>query len=382
MRLILSVLSALLLTVFAADPTSGWPAPGLQRQFGPGVCGPVDPVYLESATETGGQPFFLSRAEVMKSARIMGASSQSELMLWASGRGEKTYTVSVDPSVERATFSASFDAAGGTLTVTSPQGVEVRQDERTEDTLLNCGRVITIDKPAVGAWQLRLKPSGRFWLAAKAKSELSLTATEFVQRGGRPGHEGLFRIEGQPIAGRPAMLRVRLSSAAKNPTFGMVSVDAHLLQTVNLKPIGDEEFVGRVTLPDEPFRVVVTGLDESGAQFQRIFAALFHAAVIEVIPPTLDTLVAGTTTPIVFTIRNLGPAVNLTLVASDGRGKIVPVEPPILQLDSGSEGAATVRLAVPADALSESEASVLLTASSDHSSSTNYARKQLTVTRK
>ncbi len=119
-----------------------------QRRFGPGVCGPADPSYIKTSTETGGQPFFLSSAEVAKSGQIMSASSHSDLMLWASGDSEKTYSVSVDSSVERASFSASFDSKGGTLTAISPEGTIFQQGERSQDTLLNCGRVITIDAPA------------------------------------------------------------------------------------------------------------------------------------------------------------------------------------------------------------------------------------------
>ena len=53
--------------------------------------------------------------------------------------------------------------------------------------------------------------------------------------------------------------------------------------------------------------------------------------------------------PVTFTIRNHGAAVRLRLMALDDRG-IVAVEPQTLELDAGTEGTATVRLAVPADA--------------------------------
>lgn len=355
-----------------------------QRRFGPGVCGPADPSYIRGSTETGGQPFFLSSAEVAKSAQIMSASFQRDLMLWAAGDGEKAYSVSVDSSVERATFSASFDSKGGTLTVVSPEGTVLQQGERSQDTLLNCGRVITIDAPATGTWHLRVAPTGRFWLVARSKSELSLIAAEFVQPGGRPGHEGLFKIQGQPIAGKPATLRVSLSSEVKSVTFGLVSLDAQPLQNLELKSLGNEEFVGTFSLPSEPFRVVVTGLDESGIPYQRIFATLFHAERIEVIPPTgVETVVAGTVSPVTFTVRNFGPSVRLNLVAGDSTGNVLAVEPSTLQLDQGAEGAVTVRLTLPADAAPESRLSVTLTAFSDGASpTTNYAMKEFTVARR
>jgi hypothetical protein len=356
-----------------------------QRRFGPGVCGPADPSYITSSTETGGQPFFLSSAEVAKSAQIMsGSFLQSDLMLWASGDGEKAYSVALDSSVERAMFSASFDSEGGTLTVVSPDGTVFQQGERSVDTLLNCGRVITIDAPVTGTWHLRVAPTGRFWLVARSKSALSLIAAEFVQPGGRPGHEGLFRIQGRPIAGKPATLRVSLSSEVKSATFALVSLDAEPLQNLELKPLGKEEFVGTFTLPGEPFRVVVTGLDESGIPYQRIFATLFHAEDIEVIPPTgVGTLVAGAVSPVTFTIRNFGPSVRLNLVAVDGRGNVIRVEPSTLQLDQGAEGAVTVRLMPPPDAGPESRLGVTLTASSDGASPTsNYAMTEFVVARR
>ena len=352
-----------------------------QRRFGPGVCGPADPSYITASTETGGQPFFLSSAEVAKSAQIISASSQSELMLWASGDSEKTYSVSVDASVERAMFSASFDSKGGTLTVISPEGTIFQQGERSQDTLLNCGRVITIDAPASGAWHLRVAPTGRFWLVARSKSDLSLIDAEFVQPGGRPGHEGLVRIQGQPIAGKPATLRVRVSSEAKSATFGLVSLDAEPLQNLELKSLENGEFVGTLSLPNEAFRVTVTGLDESGIRFQRIFATLFHAQPVEVIPPTgVETVAAGTLSPIIFTVRNSGPSIRLNLVAVDSKGNVIAAEPSTLELDQGADGAVTVRLTVPADAAPDSRLGITLTAFTEGASPTgNSATKEFTV---
>ena len=389
-RPLIGGLITVMVTWFAGRAIGGVSASAIeehrsQRRFGPGVCGPADPSYIRVSTETGGQPFFLSSAEVAKSAQIMsGSFLQSDLMLWASGDGEKSYAVAVDSSVERAMFSASFDTKGGTLTVISPQGTVFQEGERSEDTLLNCGRVITIEAPATGTWQLRVVPTGRFWLVARSKSALSLMAAEFVQAGGRPGHEGLFRIQGRPIAGKPATLRVRLSSEVKTATFGIVSLDAQPLQNLELKSLGKEEFVGTFTLPSEPFRVVVTGLDESGIAYQRIFATLFHAEDVEVIPPTdVQTLEAGAVSPVTFTIRNFGPSVRLNLVAVDGRGNVIAVEPSTLQLDQGAEGVVTVRLTPPPDAGPESRLGVTLTASSDGATPTsNYAVTEFTVVRR
>jgi hypothetical protein len=105
---------------------------------------------------------------------------------------------------------------------------------------------------------------------------------------------------------------------------------------------------------------------------------------VEVIPPAGETMIAGTELPVTFTIRNHGPAVRLSLVSSDQSGKVVAVEPPALELGTGAEGIATVRVTVPADAPPTSKATIRLTASSDAPAAVggfNSAAKTFTVIR-
>jgi hypothetical protein len=351
-------------------------------RYGPGVCGPIDPVYVKGATETGGQPFPLSTAEIAQSSRVMEASFMPQMLLWASGDSELSYSIPVDASIARMMVSGTFDGTGGSLTLIGPDGAAIRQGDRVADTILNCGRIVTVDAPATGTWQVRVAPTGRFWLSMHSKSELSLSRAEFVEK--ETGSEVLVRIQGEPIADRPATLRVSVSRATKSPTFQLVSLDARLLQTLDLQSSGETEFSGTVTLPAEPFRVLVSATDESGARAQRIWPGLFHGEVIEVVPPPGETVKAGTRVPVTFRIVNHGPPVRLNLVASDHRGKVIPVEPTTLDLGATAEGTAMVVLTVPADAEPASEVSIHLTATADATASIggfNGARKAFTVSR-
>ena len=337
----------------------------MQRRFGPGVCGPADASYLTTATETGGLPFFLSPEEVAISSHIMSAGMQSELVLWATGRGERQVTVPVDASIKRVTFSASFDGRGGGLVVMRPDGTPVTAEARIADTVMNCGRVLTIEGPAPGVWQARVTPTSRFWLASRAQSELSLIAVEFVRPGGRPGHEGLFRLSGQPLLGRPATLRVKISEDTTQTEFDLVALDARPIQRVSLRPLGDQEFVGTFGVPDEPFRVSVSGVDGSGHPVRRVHPALFRGSRIEVIPPSVrDALARGSDTAMTFTVRNFGPKVRLDLVAVDTRGAVLPVAPSVIDLDQGADGSATVHLRVPREARPGERVGITFTASS------------------
>jgi hypothetical protein len=351
-------------------------------RYGPGVCGPIDPIYVKGSTETGGQPFPLSTAEVGQSSRVMEASLLPQMMLWASGDREHLYSIPVDPTVVRMMVSGTFDATGGALTLTGPDGTVTRQGDRIEDTTLNCGRIVTVDAPASGTWQVRINPTGRFWLSVHGKSTLSLGGAEFVENDA--GSDRLVRIQGQPIAGRPATLRVYVSSTMKTPTFQLVSLDAQPLLSLDLQSRDQREFGGSITLPTEPFRVLVNASEESGIRTQRIWPSLFHGEIIEVVPPAGETVTAGTEVPVAFKIRSHGSAVRLALVASDQRGRVIAVEPATIELGAGAEGIATVMLAVPGDARPASEVSIRLTATDDRTAAVggfNSASKTFRVIR-
>ena len=180
------------------------------------------------------------------------------------------------------------------------------------------------------------------------------------------------------------MLRVSLAAPIVTPAFQLMSLDAQLIQTLDLESKDGLEFGGSIELPREAFRLMVTGRDESGLPVQRIWPGLFHVEPIEIVPPPGETVAAGTARPITFTIRNHGPAVRLNLVAVDDRGKVVAVDPPALDVAASAEGVATVRLTVPADAPAQSEASILLTATSDAKAAVggyNSAKKTFSVVR-
>jgi hypothetical protein len=352
-------------------------------RFGPGVCGPLDRTSVSLATGTGGQPYPLSPEEIAKSPGPMNASFFKQMILWASGEREHSYLIPVDSTVTGMMLSGTFDGTGGAVTLTAPDGRVVQQDGAgVADNSLNCGRIMVVDRPATGSWQVRVAPTSRFWLTVHARSDLSLMEAEFVEPAAELEPGRLVRIQGQPIAGRAATLRVSLAPGIENPTFQLVSVDAQPIRALNLEDTHDHEFIGVLDPPPGPFRIMVIGRDESGLTVQRIKPGLFRGELIEIVPPEGQTVTAGVAVPAIFTIRNHGPAVHLTLVAVDRLGKVIPVDPPTLDLREGAEGAATVRLPVPADAEPLSEATIQLTAARDDDDAVggfNSAQKTYTI---
>jgi von Willebrand factor A domain-containing protein 7 len=393
-------LNLLLAVAVACSLASSWPAgpafdalaqapqQNRSRSFGPGQCGPVDPVYIQMANETGGQPFFMNPLEVADSAHIIRETSHSnsEMVLWASSttpNEAREFAVPIDSTIRRLTFSASFDVKGGDLTILGPKGMASGRDDRTEDTISSCSRVVTIEAPASGTWQARLSATGRFWLVVHARSELSLLSAEFVRLGGHPGHEGLFRIAGQPVAGEPATLRARVTDAdtLKRVTFALHAQDGRELRHIDLPASGDEEFVGRVDLPQQPFRVAVSGLDASGLSFQRMHAGLFHAESVEVTPTGIvDAIAPGTTATLTFAVRNVGPRASFQIVAVDGRQFVKHVEPQVIAVDSGAVGVVNVSVSVPADVPAGSSVDVTVTATGNSPRKTsNGTTRHLTI---
>jgi hypothetical protein len=104
--------------------------------------------------------------------------------------------------------------------------------------------------------------------------DIYFISAEFVKEGGRPGQEGLFRIQGQPLAGVPAMLQASLSAVAtKTAEFYLVNESGERVQKLRMKPVTVDreflEFVETVELPKTPFRVAIMERDSQDRQYQR-----------------------------------------------------------------------------------------------------------------
>ncbi|HET7220931.1 MAG TPA: hypothetical protein VFJ02_22915 [Vicinamibacterales bacterium] len=366
------------------------PVISAQRSYGPGVCGPIDPVYVRTATETGGQPFPMAPTEIGKSVAIMSESSRGDatMLLWAGGNAadaERAFAVPIDPSVRRVTFAITFDGRGGGAEIVAPDGTVIQPAASAGDVILNCGRILSIDAPAAGVWRVMLTPSERFWIVIHARSDRDILSAEFVRAGGRPGHEGLFPIRRMPIAGRPATLRVRLSEPeARTPDFLLLSSQGREIQRVALNRVDAEEFVGEITLPAVPFRVATVGTDDAGAAYQRIYKALFRGETVEVVSSNVDTIKAGEDTPLTFVVRNHGAKARYRIVATVGAEILKRVEPPIVDIDANSEQGVNVWL--PAATIEAAGASLelLVVASSENpsSSSANSAFHRVSIERK
>lgn len=341
--------------------------------YGPGVCGPADPTYIRTAEESGGQPLFLAPGEVAKSFVLVSELTRQNhvTLLWASGRlaGGHDFVVPVDSTVKRLMLSLSFDTPGGQLAALGPDGREVTSETSgAEITHLNCGGFVRVAPPAAGEWHVRVSGTGRFWLEASGVSDIFMVDAEFVHLAGRPGHEGYFRIPGQPVADQPALLRVELSGKTRNVQFRLISPEAETLQPVTMKADSassdESEYFGKVSLPPTPFRLAVTGEDESGHPFERIFSSLFHAETVEVTPLDLgeEGFPAGKVAALRFKIRNVGEAREFRVLAVDTKNFLTSHEPQVVSLGGGESREVPVELNIPATTTGYTRDTVIITA--------------------
>jgi hypothetical protein len=302
---------------------------------------------------------FLQRSEAAKTFHLVRESTRNNVatVFWATGTLEgkqQTIKIPVDSVTKRITFTFSVDTKGNELRLKQPSGGEVAENSASvEVTELNCGRILTVGSPEAGEWRAEISGTGRYWLEAQAQGDIHFVNVEFVKKGGRPGHEGLFRIQGQPVAGIPATLQASLSaSATRTAEFYLVSKQGETIQRLHMRTVNSDreflEFVGSLDLPNVPFREVVIGRDSNDKQYQRFFSSLFHAESVEV-SAKLDTdeLSVGNTTQIAFMVRNFGVPRTFKIVVTDAHQFVGQVEPRELALAGGESGIVLVNLAVP-----------------------------------
>jgi hypothetical protein len=162
-------------------------------------------------------------------------------------------------------------------------------------------------------------------------------------------------LSGQPVVGSTETALATVTGSASNVAFTTVSEAGDPIGPLALAA-GDPDaapadYVGPMTLTGQRFRVVVTGLDASGAAFQRSSSALVSPQTVQVTPvPGVPGLPQGKTVTVNFSVTNMGPAATFTIAAADSRHFLSFASTSSLTLDSGATGTVTLTLSVPLSA--------------------------------
>jgi hypothetical protein len=366
-----------LLIVFTTATILHGQQPNRSHPFAPGSCGPVDPAYIRSAEDTGGIPFFFQRSEVAQATKFMLAETAQNhvTLLWAKGdlNGDREFLVPVDSTLEFVIFTISVDDHNTKMEVFGPDTVPMASGLRAETTDFTCGRYIMLKKPVPGNYRVHITGSGRFWLSVGGRSEIFLYRVEFVEPGGRPGHEGMFAIRGQPLVSKPSNLEANLSGDVLEVVFTLVTAENRTIKMLNLQPIRAErdehEFAGNFALPQQPFRVLASGVDQNGHPFQRVHEGLFRPTTISLALVSAPDLEPGNTVTVTFKATNTGHSDVFRLMAVCANGWPVGIDRNQIHLAGGESTNVVVSLTVPAQTPAYSAGDLVLTATSENDSS-------------
>lgn len=325
-----------------------------------GTCSPVDPAYVRGAQETGGQLFFISPSEVGSIFKLIEPSLAGDLrpLLILNDQvapGTQSFSVPVDSTVTRVTFSISADSLTS-VKLFRPSGAEVlATDPGVTFTALSTARIFTIAAPPTGQWDVTLSGSGDLSLSVLGNSAIDFADFSFMQRRGREEHEGLFPLDGQPLLDEDTMARARLFGPFANARFERVALDGTDLGAINLTLGGDvdvaaDEYAGSLLLPAQPFRVFARGVDANGAQFQRAFPNVFRGQTVQVeaVSPG-GTLPLGTVSMVGFRVTNRGAADTFRVTATDDARFVSRTTPSIVALGPGESALVDVEVSVPAE---------------------------------
>jgi len=191
----------------------------------------------------------------------MSASrGHEELVFRAGGRlveGSLDFDIPIDTTVESTYFFVSLQCLNA-VNLVRPDGEDLHTDApEVEYHHFEAVRMFTVKKPEPGIWKVRVAGKGFFPLIVKAKTDLKLTASTFVE-------------------GR---LEAKMSGAANQIGFELVSVTGTIIEPIDLDL--EEEFEmyrtygGEVERPSTDFRLAMTGTDRRGYRFQRVQKQLF-----------------------------------------------------------------------------------------------------------
>jgi hypothetical protein len=243
-------------------PRPGWPCNGRP-----------DPSYFRVAEGSGGQFFLFHPSEVADSGALMAAAlTHAATVLRAGGQlaaGLHEFPVPVD-RVDSLLFSLSVQCLQVAEIVRPSGAVLQAADPAVEYHQYEAGLIVTVVRPDPGEWGVRLSGTRLFLVTVQAKAPLSVAGPRFVPEG--PLQAGVARV-----------VRFSASTDARDVHARLVTQGFQDLGAIPLRIVRDEtgvSFVGELTPPARPFRLVITGRDPDGLAFQRV-----HAALLDPTPP-------------------------------------------------------------------------------------------------
>lgn len=344
-----------------------------------GSCSPIDPVYEEIARDTGGQLVVLENTATavenyfaIVEPELTGDLEPLLLLKRALGESADNSYIKVDSTMTSLVVNVNMETKG-VIRFFRPNDTEVMPGD--PDATINelpYGRVINMSAPTAGSWRLNISGSSgvAYTIVAQGNTPLRFYSFDFVELKGKPGHEGLFPIDGDPIVGVGTTAVASLFGLFSNASFVLAAEDGRILQRPILEQgnaeADQEDFVGTVEPPTERFRVYVMGKDTNGFSFSRVYPPMFLAQKIQVETMAMacdQEMYAGSQFRALYRVTNRGDtAGDFDISASPSYGSVSRISQPEVALEPGASSEIEVLLDVPADIDDGSVVYVTLTA--------------------
>ncbi|XP_046366074.2 von Willebrand factor A domain-containing protein 7-like isoform X2 [Haliotis rufescens] len=289
-------------------------------------------LYRSLAEATGGTVYVTDKTAIHRVAAVIreSAKASSVTILKKTVPSSETLNISVpvDSTVERLTIMI-ISSGEARETIYNPQGTiqTTHQHNYTVENLSSSIKMIKIDFPQAGGWRVVRQDSNSWEVEVTGQSTLDISTT-FVKLDHSTGFE--YEIRGRPIAGKNTTLVLSVSSAdliATLDTIHLLDSDgSESAQYDSLRRIpgrdGIAEYRLQFPLPDQGFRVSVSGNDVLGNRYTRLQARSIIPVAIQLhVLPLNGSLYVREELTLVFVVTNKGDVTtNITVSVEDDQG--------------------------------------------------------------
>lgn len=236
------------------------------------------------AKATGGTIYHMDKANngmvpvFQGEVAMMGTNSILMIAYDIQAQNKIYYTFSIDPTISELMVLVTSTKQNEIpkVSLVTPDQQPVANDAIT---INESSVIIRVKNPAVGSWNLSIASPNPVSLQIKAISTLTIESqATYTKKLGREGSDYFPNNEKlSPSESVLFQIQMRVPKNKLNQLYmAAVSEAGEILvhaEEVKLDQSGAEGMVyvdGKIIMPAQPFRIMVTGLDETGKRFQRM----------------------------------------------------------------------------------------------------------------
>src|SRR5712691_13151961 len=189
--------------------------------------------YFDLAANTGGDFYFWAPGEFATARLQVPIHREYVILSYGDLESKKIFEIPIESGAEEMTLFAGIQRKDLALLI-RPNGRVARDgDGGVAQQVFQHMMIATVKSPAAGVWRLELTGAGAYAVTAHVKPGKSgpeLVGFDFVEPGGRPGHEGMFPIKRAVHAGESLTCRIALSGSVKQAELDFVTRDGSLIR--------------------------------------------------------------------------------------------------------------------------------------------------------